>query len=871
MVQRVNRYCGGLMSLKFLSAFLIFSASCKLAIAGTYSFGGGCASVGAWSQAALSQTKTIMGIIETLKNDPNCKGIESIIPKLQIAQDALKSPEGESKRTDRIESIPNEINSLRNFVVASPQLKSEVFKLLTARTLEGASLAAETAKSVGVEAGAEAIGVAANPAAAAISMGLKDLSTRVRRSALTGMDMMDQVFATLPSYDRCLIGKPDQGMALLAASVKMAAAFVSSQEGVTNRLGSSIANLVTMLRNRKFTTALRKLDESEFWLSMSCLMETTSQTYCAARDARQLLDFSIASLKPTRNRRGELSIDNPLEGYYVLSHDIPKVSQWIQKIQFGIRPKLSTDAVFKNRVLQDVNGLMMDIYSIQGTYSEEMLTYSTLKDLASKQNALLKLIKMLTHRLASGGENGHINFFTIATHEDMIPFKLIGLNLMPLECRPPKDLESRIPITWDNWMLNGGQYQGVFQDPDQLSKVIGQQLERLMDQALSQASLYFQQRMIVDMPNLVNESVTNQTLTVVESLTRISSYLKNLQKKIVDTDGDLILIPTIQDTRLRIKKVLDSYENIRNIAKASIDEDSLELGEDIKKAYASVIEAAFDQFNVLLQRDTFLSNRLSTLIQYDYALRIKQNEDLGKWESQILLESGNEMLFRLLSSTGHNPTMMKNDLASAQVVNKRNLETLEQVFSDSLYPTIETLSLIADGQELPNSLLNIRTLSRLYRDTWGDQGYFGSWQGFWAFSSTGTAGYVVLPWTRRMLHPELYPFQVSSRPAVRGADDEFGSFDQFKAKLCIQTLSFEDRTKFQKLCKGAILRSAFDLNKVGRNSEMAKMGLNTHYDSFMQEPYRSWPVRGESICAFQNYARRNLVYWMTLDLHNAKE
>ena len=855
---------------RFLAILSLLSGH---ALAGTYSFGGGCASIGAWSQAALSQTKTIMGIIESLKNDPNCKGIESIIPKLKIAEDVLNTPEGEAKRTDRIESIPNEISSLRNFAVASPQLKSDVFKLLTSRTLEGASLAAETAKAEGMAGGGAAgLGAMANPAAAAIAIGLKDLSTRVRRTALTGMDMMDQVFATLPSYDRCLIGNPDQGMALVAASVKMAAAFVSSQEGVTSRLGNSLANLITMLRNRKFTTALRKLDQSEFWLSMSCLLETTSQTYCAARDARQLLDYSIANLKPGKDKRGSLTIDNPLEGYYVLTHDIPKVSQWIQKIQFGIRPKLSTDATFKNRVLQDVNGLMQDIYSIQGTYSEEMLTYSTLKDLGSKQNAILKLIQNLVARLTggTGATTGHVNFFTTATHDEMIPFKLIGLTVMPNECRPPKEGEVRVVSTWDQWMLNGGQFQGPFQDPDQLSKVVGQQLERLMDQALNQASLYFQQRMIVDMPNLVNESVTSQTVTVVESLGRISAYLKNLQKKIIDSNGDLILVPTIQDTRIRIKKILDSYENIRIIAKASLVNDEVALSDDIKKAYASVIETAFEQFNVLLQRDTFLSNRLSTLIQYDYALRIKQDEDLGKWENQILLESGNEMLYRLLSATGHNPTLMKNDLATAQVVNKRNLEALEQFFSDSLYPVIEELGLISDGQQPSNNFLNARTLSRLYKDTWGDQGYFGSWQGFWAFAIGGATTYNVLPWTRRMMHPELYPFHVSTQPAVRGADDEFGSFDQFKSKLCIQTLSFENRAKFEPLCKGAILRSAFDLNKVGRNSEMAKMGLNIHYNGYMNEPFKTWPVRGESICAFQNYSRRNLVYWMTLDLQNAK-
>jgi hypothetical protein len=515
---------------------------------------------------------------------------------------------------------------------------------------------------------------------------------------------------------------------------------------------------------------------------------------------------------------------------------------------------------------------MMDIYSIQGTYSEEMLTYSTLTSQTSKQNALLKLIKSLTARLVGGTEaSGHVNFFTLATHDEMIPFTLIGLTVMPNECRPPHDGETRIPVTWQEWMLNGGQFAGSFQDPDQLSKVIGQQLEKLMDQALNQASLYFQQRMIVDMPTLVNESVTSSTTTVVESLGRVSAYLKNLQKKIIDANGDMILVPTIQDTRQRIKKVLDTYENVRKVARAGLDNDETSNGEAVKKAYASVIEAAFEHFNVLLQRDTFLSNRLSTLIQYDYALRIKKEEDLGKWENQILLESGNEMLFRLLNSTGRNPTLMKNDLAAAQVVNKRNLEVLEQIFSDSLYPIIEELGLIADGQQPSNTLLNLQTLNRMYRDTLGEKGYFSSWQGFWAFSFAEAGVQAVLPWTRRMMHPELYPFHVTSQPVIRSGDDEFGSFDQFKAKLCIQTLSFEDRKKFEPVCQGAILRSAFDLNKVGRNSAMDQMGLNATYNAFAKEPFRSWPVRGESICAFQNYARRNLVYWMTLDLQNNQE
>src|SRR4051794_27144339 len=79
--------------------------------AGVYSFGGGCASMGAWSQAALNQTDTIIRIAESLKDNPNCKGLESVIPKLESAKTALQMPQDQEKRADRLESIPKEISA----------------------------------------------------------------------------------------------------------------------------------------------------------------------------------------------------------------------------------------------------------------------------------------------------------------------------------------------------------------------------------------------------------------------------------------------------------------------------------------------------------------------------------------------------------------------------------------------------------------------------------------------------------------------------------------------------------------------------------------------------------------------------------------
>ena len=99
--------------------FLVIVLACLSSLpshAGIYSFGGGCASMGAWSKAALSQADTISRVVQTLKDNPDCKGIESILPKISIANDALAkiADDGSgpaTKRAERMESLPAELGS----------------------------------------------------------------------------------------------------------------------------------------------------------------------------------------------------------------------------------------------------------------------------------------------------------------------------------------------------------------------------------------------------------------------------------------------------------------------------------------------------------------------------------------------------------------------------------------------------------------------------------------------------------------------------------------------------------------------------------------------------------------------------------------
>lgn len=856
---------------QFITLMVFFSV--LQAQAGVYSFGGGCSSLGAWSKAALSQAETIAKVVQSIKDNPDCKGIEAIIPKISIANDALSKIGDDgtgnptTKRAERIESLPSELVSLRNFAVGSPELKEDVLKLLTYKSFEGASLVAESG-------GKEASTPVTPSPAESIVAGLRPLNARVRRATSIGMDMLDQVLTTLPNYNRCLIGQPDQGLAILSATVKLTAAFVSSQDGIANKLSNSISHLVNYLRNSKFTSILKVSDESEFWLSMSCLMETTTQTYCAARDAQHLLTYSIKNMSFKPQGDGSVTTANPLEGYYVLTRDIPRVSEWLQKVMFGIKPKLQSDATYKNKILNDIHQVQLDINRIQGIFAENKINYATLTTLEQKQNFLIGLLSKLLDSLGGGGgENGYerdkMNFFALATSPNLMPFKLIGKNTIPDECIRRPDRPNA--LSWDEWMRMEEKFQPEFHSPDALLITIGQQLDVMISAAESAASNYFQNRMIVDMADLVTDAVTGQTQTVISSLKRINNYLLNFQKRLMnDENGDIILVASVADTAKHIQKVLNTYDRVRKDITDSINSNNSLDTDQINGLYKSIIEAAYTEFNIITQRDTYLSNRVAKFIQHDYVMRIKSNTKMTPHEREILLETGNELLYRITSVTNNNPTMIKDDLAAAQVVNKRNIESLEMLLKESLYPTIEELGMIADGKAPTDKELRKRAVTRMYRDSYAryvnanNNGFQNALGGAWAFQQQFFTG-GLSTWFYGMRHAELYPLRVMGTARVRGADDEFHSFDQFKAKLCLQTLAFEDRKFFERVCRGSILKSAFDV--ANPDLPAAQITLNGDYDAYMTTDRKNKPVDPSSICAFQTYSRRNQVYWMTLDLY----
>jgi hypothetical protein len=102
---------------------------------------------------------------------------------------------------------------------------------------------------------------------------------------------------------------------------------------------------------------------------------------------------------------------------------------------------------------------------------------------------------------------------------------------------------------------------------------------------------------------------------------------------------------------------------------------------------------------------------------------------------------------------------------------------------------------------------------------------------------------------------------------IKDRDDEYKSYEQFKAKLCIQSLAFFGAGKFEPLCRGSVLKSRYEPAR--SQTEAAQLKLSTSFNELLAVRYSNVMRKGdaskrsEGICALRNYLRKNYAYWLT--------
>lgn len=805
----------------------------------SYDLGFSCKSMGSWTQNAIGQTQKLIAAIESLKANENCVGIESFLGGLSEAQSSLNEldQDQQGQQAAEIQSRKQNINSFLNDLPDHNQLPTNFLNYVAGLHIDSA------------------IGQVASFTSKLTEDNMNPFRSPSKRSkvAQSLSSLLSKSMSLMPSLETCLVNAPNQAIALLSSIINLSASITNLEsDGNSSHLAGVIANFVSFVRDSRFAMVMKDLNQNELWSSIACALESTTQNYCQVKDNLKLLEWSVDQISPGASVSQEsVASTSPIAGYYVLIRNVPTISEWLLKVQFGVNPKLVTDSTFKNNIWQTTTSMIQSTNILLGTLNESRLTLELLGDDVAKKsetfNLITKLAKAMRESVYESGSS-MVNFFTVSMPANLLPLFLIGIDIKdtPQEVKPNN--EGKFVMGVEQWIQNMGDYRPMFDDPEKLLSIIEIRLKSLIDRALRETTKFFIRRLIVDMPNLVAEAYVHNSLntSVVDSLDFVSEYLIKLKHRISHSPyGSYQMIPIINQTLVKIQQIRTAFA-------VQLEPDVLKTSTTSEQARL-IIETVYESFNVLLQRDSFLTNRMATFVFYDYYLQIAEGTNFNQYEQDLLVISNLEMLQRILQVNQTEPAINKEDFQTALMLNRRNIDALENLFRDNFFQYIQLLD--DEARNRPIWRRNMRALKRLnsevpeiirytpvaYLYQLGDYFFGNSYKYRYIFNN---------------------PFN----PYYLRGDNEHHSFLNTRNRLCIQLLAFQNPTIFHEFCQEANLVSPFFNQKT--TTDLTH--LNARFADFATKDHII-RAHDDRVCAYRDYLRRNNVFWLTLQHEEIKK
>ncbi len=873
----------------------------------TYAFTGPCNSQGSWTQAALTQTNKIKEVIASLKDNPACQALKTSMNDSlsNIEQNLATIQRDGGSAAGRIASLPMEITALRNFSRENSAFKKGVMDILFGKTLEYSALSSQVAVNGG----------GSHPEHTAESM--LRLENRVRHASIQGLNMFNTTISSLQQAQaECL--DATQGASAISSMVQMLSAFASNGQSHTSpQLAMAVQNLGHFLsRERKYIDALRKLNDREFITSMSCLMEVTSEGYCSALDARYLLQeitnnhrIKVMHIPNKQTGKAEARIvgvsenfakalkNGPLAGYYILSRQVPIITDWMQKVQFGITPQLPTEANFKNDVAMGVQLHYNARNTIEGAYSMALKLLKDLPDAQSKQTFVFQMIINTANQLVHGN-GGTENFFTKVASESEVIFRLLGIPV-PTAVLGEGPEAIQFANNPSGWLQAKYRKLPQFSNPEELAVRVQENMRDIFEQATKIAIAYYNKYFIVDKVQVVNDSLLGLDASVRDALINVDVYLKNLSERIIREKQDATILPSINQTRVRIGRVLARYAEIRkmgveliNLHKTDPDFKTLDdanLDRKLRKLGDDLLYEVYEQFEILLARSGWLSNRMATFVLIDYTMSLRTRDQFDRYLEDMMFATGYSALNMMMGIAQFDFSKSMVDIERSLNIYTTNLAALEGVTEQVFTRHIWDLNLKSRNETLTSQdvfrLSKQEAFNRGYEQVPGESANWfqrlirGKLTQWWMdFTNKDTISYGTPGFWGKLGNPFVAAFNAilgKKGHIVIYPGNTFNSAKTEMSLLCTQALAFPNLRPYWSLCKSSYLLSPLYQVEV-QDSDLRGIMDNYLSVNFVKKAYEHIEPTKASItaydrglnteariCALRDYHRRNEVAKIT--------
>jgi hypothetical protein len=578
----------------------------------SYSFGGSCPSQGLWTQSVATHSGRIRDVIKGLKENPACKGFrESTLQYLSTIEASLAAAEKSSASDSAVNHDRRQLEFSAEVMNLQPRSKG-LSNLVVTRASE------YLAKQAGFEIANKTLHSA------------RAAGKQMQRET----DGIIDLFQNLNSYYianlNCLGQDLNTAGQIFSSSVYMLSAVASSGHNSRSaKFSRLISDIAKFAQDLKFSGTLNRINELEYFNSVRCLIETTQENYCGVLDGMEMLRASSAIMtkqsKVNLNELPKVDINvtpsnssellsrtgNPLAGIYIMTHHLPVVTSYIQRLLLGVRPNIPEEATFQNKTLNSINALQMQTKNIQAKLALDMRNILSITDEKVQGNKISDLIVDLSVIIINDRNVGE-NFFLYDGQEKTIPFFLLGLNedQYPDAVFNPK--AGGYVMSWTDYFrtfspVRGGVF-GVLKNPKELLPEVEKRMNLLIEKATARANQYYGTWFLADASNLLDEALVqgNFRYSVRDSLKSLHDYIVILERRLKSL-GQRPL-PSMPETRQRLARViehLDEYQKIDFQTEASNSAiESREIqkkAEQIRAEQKAELKRDFDEFGSKIQ------------------------------------------------------------------------------------------------------------------------------------------------------------------------------------------------------------------------------------------------------------------------------
>ena len=802
--------------------------------------GGTCASQGDWVQTALDQSAMIVSALETLRDDPNCtalvKTLDNSAQLAELTKSGSVDGAGMSGVFQELQSIREYLGNSSTHGPVPANFKEIVNYMVFRKSLE-------TVKDIRMTQQFESLNPEQKENIEVVSQRLKNFLKRASTVSNVAVTTMKGMMAAMPQSKMCFNSRPNQA-ALIFSSVVNSAAALASGGQITN-VGEMVSSLVDFTRQMHFANILSGVELERYRASMSCLVESTQEAYCSLQDAQDALNFT-RGMSTKEGRVVEIapqtSAENSMQGLMVLLRDVPIITAWMQKILFGIDPKLEIEAEMKNANWDSIINFIKSKNTLPAIYRDKRQVYyqSTAGMDRSNKVAMLKdIVNSLSDEMLGNKSAGTINFFRNAMNSDSMPFFLIGADV-PVEYNSYTNNFNNIFLKWSRDESHG------FANPDAMVEAIGEHLNDIIDRASALSSSYFSSRMIVDSQNLIVEGMNGPSISPYKALFHVNTYLERLIAKLqqglanpnvmadpTNENAYRTTIPLLQDLHLRIEKITTAMSEATAVAAPGAEIGSSETASRKK------MDVVYEVANMLNSRDSFIANRIASAVRMDISDTLWRNEKLDDRQEQVLKVMGKDVITRLSRYFNNDPILQRLDVAQAAPIHEQNVSAVEDLFVDSYWDQLSEINCKLFGSRACQNYVQPPAM--------------GFWRGYLKQIT------------------DFFTFQpfVQAAHFFKKPTDDAAPLYNLRAKLCAQTLGFQQYgDRFVSLCRDSVLQSEFD-------DAQGTKGLNFSYNDShtellklrsSQTPGHLSSARTYGACALRSYIRKNIVYRMYTDL-----